>query len=82
MTFSEAKNYKLRGLRGMYSKYNNCTIDNVASTDAGLLALHDMYRWNIARNVVGRNGNVRGAVKIYLADSEIKSDLENILNQE
>tara|TARA_Y100000310_G_C20481852_1_gene715075 strand:- start:665 stop:913 length:249 start_codon:yes stop_codon:yes gene_type:complete len=82
MTFSEAKNYKLRGLRGMYSKYNSCSVDHIASTDGGLLDLGNMLKWSIVKNVQGRNGKVRDAVKVYLDDPDIKKDLDALLEQE
>jgi hypothetical protein len=82
MTFSEAKNYKLRGIRGIYSKYNCRTIDSVASTDGGLIDLSLMLRWSIVRNIQGRSGKVKDAVTAYLDDPDIKKDLDTLLDQE
>lgn len=69
MTFLEARDFKLT-----FGKYQGKTLDDVASTDAGLKYLDWLYGEKETET-----GAVTDALRVYLADEAIARDLRRLV---
>lgn len=57
------------------SPHKGRTIDQIASTDAGLLYLDEVV------DTLPKGSTLRKAIEVYLSDPVIKKDLDALLNE-
>jgi hypothetical protein len=74
MTFKDAGNITIDFGTSVYKAYNGSSIDTIATTDMGLLALFDGMKWHVIKNT-----RQKQAVNIYLSDQDVKEDLNILL---
>lgn len=74
MTFKDASNVVIDFGTSVYKSYNGQSIDTIATTDMGLLALFDGMKWCVIKNT-----RQKQAIDIYLSDQDVKEDLNMLL---